>query len=397
MKKRNILVYSLFMFFLSLLTLEVVAHALTGNGYLPAMPRLFNQAPQQTVADSFRCSPQAPIKGLDQAKDPQLRKLAKYQDLCHSRVTTKVMIFNNMPKDNVEAANNARQMSATLKEFNKFGVTPIVATEPVASWGDVDFQEFKAGFYDQWLATYFQAIKSQGITDQEMGIWVPFPEANLPYWNRNNATPGDFAAIVNKYLTIAQQSFPRLQGSVLLNSATYNANDFNWANGEYVSLVPYVKDLNKNLVQSFGMEGFPWKPPANESGPGIFDASQFLNYKLAQEAADAMGTRKIWFNTGTFASKYDGDPTRQTYVSPEQRVDVLNGILAQANQLKSRGYDISINLFAQDKSHATEATDWSYFNDSNVMTSSASPAFANFASRLNQARIDLWLFDREAQ
>jgi hypothetical protein len=144
------------------------------------------------------------------------------------------------------------------------------------------------------------------------------------------------------------------------------------------------------------MQGFPWMPPANEGGAGIFDASEFLNYKLVKEAADTMKTKDIWFNTGTFAAKYTDDPSRQTYVNPERRTDVLNGIITQAKTLKSQGYSVSINLFSQNKSNASEATDWSYFNDSTVTTSPASPVFANFAARLNHDGIPLWLFDREA-
>jgi hypothetical protein len=395
MNKRDIFLYTLFMLLVSFATLQVVAKALTGKAFAPAMPAAFKSAPKQTVAGNFRCSNRPPIKGLDSAQDPQLRKLAKYQQLCHSAVTTHLMIFNEFPKDTTEAATMGKAMAGTLKEFHKFGVSPLVITEPTADSDNIDWAQLESGAYDAAISTYFQTIRAQGVTLAETGTWVPMPEPNLPYWARGNATPHDFAVIVNKYLTIAQQSFPGLQGSVMLNSATYNADDFDWANGEYISLIPYVKDLNSALVHSVGYQGFPWMPPANGNGAGIFDASEFLSYKLIKEAADTLKTKNIWFNTGTFASKYVGDPTRQTYVGPEQRVDVLNGIITQAQSLKKQGYNVSINLFSQNKGSTAEATDWSYFSDASVTTSRASPVFANFAARLNQDGIPLWLFDRE--
>jgi hypothetical protein len=393
MKKKDIIMYTCIMAMFSILTLDISARALMGRSVI-AMPHVWHSAPKQTVDNNLHCSDRPEIKDLAQAQDPQLQKLAQYQQVCHSAVTSHMMIFNDMPNSDQAATDNGKKMAATLKEFHKYGVTPVVIAEPVTSWGDIDFTEFKSGFYDAWITKYFQTIKAQGIPTSQMGTWVPFPEANLPYWNRQNATPADFAAIVNKYLLAAHQSYPDLQASIMLNSATYDANDFDWSRGEYVSLVPYVKDIKKGLVQSFGLQGFPWMPPANGDGAGIFDAGEFLNYRLAKEAADSLGVKNIWLNTGTFNSKYVGDPQKQVWVSPEKRADILNGILAQAKTLQTQGYTVSVNVFAQDKGQQTEATDWSYFSNNSVQTSPASPVFANFAARLNNENIELWLFDR---
>ena len=377
----------------SIFSVDVVARAMTGESLMPRIAA-FTRAPQVTVDNSFRCSDNKPIAGLEQTRDPQLRKLAEYQQLCHSAVASTVMIFTDMPNSEATAQAAATKMAATLKEFNKYHVTPLVIAEPVTTWGDIDFEEFTAGFYDKWIDAYFKALRAQGITTQQMGIWVPFPEANLPYWNRNNAKPKDFATMVNKYLGAAHKHFPGVQASVMLNSATYDADDFDWANGEYLSLIPYVKDIQKGLVQSFGLQGFPWLPNARQSGPGILDAGEFLNHKLAKEAADTLGVKKIWFNTGTFGLKYADDVGKQVSLDPSRRTDVLNSILAQAQTLKKEGYQISINLFSQNKSQTAEATDWSYFATNTINTSSNSPVFANFAARLHQERIELWLFDR---
>ena len=395
MNKRSIFGYTLIMITASLLTFQVVAYALTGTSYTPAMPASLRAKPKQTVSNNFRCSNRPAIKGLENVKDPQLRKLAKYQQLCHSAVTTHLMVFTQIPKDGNEATSMGKAMAGTLQEFDKFNITPLIIVEPTSDSNNLDWAQLKNGAYNAAIGAYFQTIRSQGIAPAQTGVWVPLPEPNLPYWARGNTTPEDFAVIVNNYLSIAQQSFPGLEGSVMLNSATYSADDFDWANGEYISLVPYVKSLNPLFVRSVGLQGFPWMPPANKGGAGIFDASEFLSSKLVKEAADTMKTKDIWFNTGTFSAKYTDDPSRQTHVSPERRTDVLNGTLIQATTLKKQGYHVSINLFSQDKSNASEATNWSYFNDSSVTTSPASPVFANFAARLNTNGIPLWLFDRE--
>lgn len=394
MKKRDIIIYSCIMLICSVFALEVVARALTGSSFIPKIKSPFAAQAKETVDRGFRCSDKAETPNLDKANDPQLKKMAEYQSLCGSLPASHVMIFSDMPKDDGEAKEKAKKMAATLKEFALYNVRPVVIIEPVTSWGYVDFEEFKTGFYTPWLATYFAELKAEGITDETMGIWAPFPEANLPYWNRNNATPEDFGAMVNIYLTTAKAMFPNLEASILLNSATYTADDFDWERGEYISLIPYVKTIQKGLVQSFGLQGFPWAPPANQTGQPIFDASEFLNYKLAQEAADTLGVKKIWFNTGTFKTKYADDELREKMVPPEKRADILTGILTQAQTLETKGYEVSISLFSENKNTATEATDWSYFTSNTIRTSPDSPVFTNFAARLNESKIDLWLFDR---
>ncbi len=346
----------------------------------------------RVVASTGTCST-ATALNLATATDPHLAKLAEYQDVCGSFVTAELMVFTDMPKDDADARARATAFAETLKSFRAAGVTPLVMVEPVTDWGLIDFKEFDSGFYDQWLATYFKTLKSQGITDADMGTWGPFPEANLPYWNNLSATPRDFANVVNRYLRIMKQTFPGARGTVLLNSASYETTDFAWQNGEYVSLREYVAGLDKQLVTSFGLQGFPWMPDASQVGPGIFDAGEYLNYRLASEAADILQTKDIWFNTGTFQAKYTLDVEKTVYLSPAKRTDMLNGIVDEALKLRDRGYKIRINLFSQDKSRVAEATDWSYWQTGRSGQSEHMPVFTTIARRLSQEQIPLSLFD----
>ncbi|MEI6477731.1 MAG: hypothetical protein WCO52_01985 [bacterium] len=392
MKPREVFIFSLLFLLASAYAVGVVVQSMTDiRLQAPALASLIHRSPSVQVTGD--CSNLKPIVGLSASSSPELQKLAEYQEVCHSFVTDQMMIFGDMPKDSVDAKHRADIMATKLKEFKKHGVHPLVIIEPSSDWGLVDFTEFSSGFYTPFIQTYFAELKAQGLTDADMGTWVPFPEANLPYWNNQSATPATYATDVNIYLRALRAQFPKTRTSIMLNSATYDSSDFNWANGEYVSLLPYVKGIDKGLVTSFGLQGFPWLPNAKQTGPGIVDAAQYLGYDIASEAADSLGTKEIWYNTGSFHSKYTLDASNTITVPPAKRADILNGILAQANKLKKNGYSVTINIFAQDKSGVTEATDWSYWNSDTIITSPDSPVFTSFVRSTNQSGIKLSLFD----
>lgn len=365
------------------------------NQPLASIPKLLNAKPK-TYQVTSSCSNDGKIANLTAATSPELRKLDLFQQACNSKAAGTVMIFNDMPKDTIEAKTKADQMALKLKEFSKYGVRPLVITEPTASWGFVDFGEFKQGMYDPWINAYFAELKAQGITDEQMGIWVPFPEANLPYWNNQSVKPEDFGVVVTKYVQMQKAVFPKSKASIMLNSASYDASDFNWENGEYISLVPFLKDIPKGLIDSFGLQGFPWAPRATAEGAGhgLYDASEYLNYKLTEEAAAYLGVKDVWMNTGSFHTKYTSDPKQTVTLTPATRKDILTTVNVEALKLQKDGYHVSVNIFAEDKSTVAEETDWSYWDESGPKYSEDAIVFNNFASLLRTENIDLWVFDR---
>lgn len=390
MKIRDLVFFTGIMLVCMVATGAVVFNSLTGQSLFRFSS---DQKAQTAVVSLDECSDREPIQELSQAGDAHLQKLGEYQSLCGSFVVDRWMVFTEMPKDNPGAIALAHDMSVLLKEFDAYSVTPVVIVEPVSEWGLIDFEEFKTGFYNDWLKTYFSELKQNGITDEQMGVWVPFPEANLPYWNHANATPEDFAAIVNGYAGILKTEFPNAHVSILLNSATYETDDFNWANGEYISLIQYVEDINPGLVDSFGLQGFPWVPPADRQGAGIYDAREFLNHDLATEAANTLGVTEIWFNTGTFRSKYTLDTANTVTITAAKRKDILALIISEAAATKREGYDVWVNIFAEDKSLTTEATDWSYL----PTESSGNDHFAVLVESLRQLSsegVGISIFDR---
>lgn len=397
MKKKGVTFLTLLIIFASIYTVKVVFNSLTGSELFDLnisslLSKNINE--NSKIVNIENCS-RYPQIDLKDAEERHLTALKKYQEYCDSKVTEKLMIFIDMPKDNVVAGKNAEKLSVTLKEFHEYGIKPIVIVEPVTDWGLIDFNEFGQGFYDIWINTFFKELKKQGIEDEMMGMWVPFPEANLPLWNHLNASPEDFSSIVNRYLTILRKNYPNTETSILLNSATYETDDFEWINGEYVSLLPYVKGLDKNLIDSFGLQGFPWISSRGDVLGAVFNADEFLNPQIAMEAAKELGVKKIWLNTGTFGAKYTIDKESTVYVDSARRKDLLNGILSVAKLIEENGFEITVNIFSEDKSQTPEATDWSYLPESYSSDSTAFAIFSEFAAKSEASGIEISLFDRE--
>jgi len=393
MKIKHILFYSIIFLILIAIGLITIFEFNTSLSIKNIVSLNTKNTTLEELSQIESCNQRESINGLDRAIDGHLKKLYQYQEVCNSFVTDELMIFIDMPKDDVIATERALKLSEILKEFSNFNIKPIIIVEPVTDWGLIDFEEFDNGFYDNWIKTFFTVLKSTGIISEMTGLWVPFPEANLPYWNRSNATPEQFGLVVNRYLRLLKEIFPNARGSILLNSATYESTDFNWENGEYISLSSYVSLIDKSLIESFGIQGFPWRNSAQEKKEiTIYNAFEFINPPIAIEAAKILGVKKVWINTGTFSSKYTLEPSSTVFIQPITRKEILNDILKQAILIKKEGFEVSINLFAQDKSNTEESTNWSYFSshlskDPNIFI------LKEFIQNLNKNSIKLTLFD----
>ena len=228
---------------------------------------------------------------------------------------------------------------------------------PDLNGSQLDLSRYENGDYDPVLTAYFQALQSADITAAEMGMWVYLPEGNIPVWTTTD--PSVFTAVVTKMARMQKQYFPGSQVGLLLDSESYRAGA-SWGNGQYVSLLPYVQNMPKGLINSFGMEGFPWVAPANRPDE-VANPAVYLRTDLAIQAARALGVNNIWFNTGTFAEMYAGKPEQTVTNTPLQRQQMLESVLRLAHQVKVQGFTVSVHLFAQNKSSWTEATDWSYW------------------------------------
>ncbi len=264
--------------------------------------------------------------------------------------------------------------------------------EPIDLDGNkVDLHAYSQGAYDAYSATFIQTIKNHGITDSQMGEWMMFSEANLPEWSSTD--PGYFVANVNRLGHQFKAAFPGMELTIMLDTMSYDSGDVNYEHGQSKSLAPYVSGINHGILDSFGLQGFPWAPPANVNDEPNYDAAAFMNHSRATEAAGILGVKNIWFNTGTFTTMYAGQPGKTVNASVQQRQQILNSILGQVKATQSAGYNVAVNVFAENKANFGEAIDWSYWHDGQQATSPFTGIFKDFIVQLKGSGADFWLFD----
>lgn len=346
-------------------------------------------ASKKPSVSTNQCLPANPID-LSTAKTAPLQKLAMFQNACHSRVTDTVMIFFSTPTNDDQAQTYAAEDALALQDFAVHGIRPLVIAEPTQRDGaQIDFNLLASGQNNSAINTYFAALKAAGITDEQLGIWNPLPEPNLENWL--NANSQSFAPALNNYVSVLKANFPAARTSILLNSATETDSNSDWqSNSE--SLLPYVKGINKGSVDFVGLQGFPWMARQGQAG-SILNAAEFLPPELLTEIADFLGTKKVWLNTGTFGAKYTLDPEQTVRMAPERRSAILATILNQAQILKDKGYEISLNIFCEDKSLAAEETDWSYWHE-DPFASDAAPVITDFIRTAAEQSLNIWIFDK---
>ena len=339
------------------------------------------------VASCVGISPKTP--GLTEASDPKLRKLAQYQQVCGGQPASRSSFFVPTPATVAQAHSYASDIVATLQAYARYGIAPLIFMEPASATGaHLDLVQYQNGAYDGALDTYFADIKAAGITDSTMGLWVMLPEGNLPIWT--SVDPATFAASVTKVAQFQKKYFPSSQTAIMLDSKTYPSAT-SWSGGAYASLVPYVQSIPKGLIDSLGLQGFPWSTPANQSGPNSYDPKVYLRTDLAAEAARSLGVTNVWINTGTFSRQHTNNVAATVTMTPVGRQALLDGALAQVKGLQGQGFAVSVHLFAQDKASVGEAVDWSYWQT--PADSANTDVFATFAHDLTAANIPLWIFD----
>jgi hypothetical protein len=216
-----------------------------------------------------------------------------------------------------------------------------------------------------------------------MGMWVMFPEGNIPVWN--NVDPATFAANVTKTVKFQKKHFPSSGATILLDSQTYPSGT-SWSGGSYKSLLPYVKSIPSGLIDSFGLQGFPWSPPKGQEG-ALFDPNIYLQVDLAAEAARKLGANNIWLNTGTFGRAYAGT-ANEVKVPALKRQTMLDGVITQANKLRAQDFNTSIHLFAENKAATPEGIDWSYLG-----IHETEAIFKTFVHDITITDHSIWLFD----
>jgi hypothetical protein len=347
----------------------------------------------KTVANPPKKDPKHPDLAL--SVDPSLRKLAEYEQVYEGAVASTLMVFAGLPTNSAEAQVDAMDMSTKLQEFARFNIRPLVVMEPTANGAPVNINDYAAGKYDAVLTEYYNNLKSHGVTDAMMGTWVHFPENNIPEWGSTDAEL--FKKNIVKAGKLQKSVFPKSKLSILLNTQSFRSDDLERNYGTFSSLLPYVRGLPQGMFDSFGLQGFPWVSEANAPEQHkLLKPAQFLNANFAREAAKALGTKNIWFNTGTFGRMYTQDQAKLVTYSPQQRQAIMQDVLAQVKVAQRGGYNVSVNIFAYNGERTGEATDWSYWHTG--QSNEEAPGrlvFKAFAEQLEGNGGDLWLFDSD--
>jgi hypothetical protein len=328
---------------------------------------------------------------LASSNDPILRKLSEYESVCRGAPVDTMMFFTAMPTSSDEADLLAKSTASRLKEFAKYKIKPLVSFEPNTAMPTI-INDLRAGVYDTILTSYFQNLKAAGISSEQLGTWILFPEANTPAWR--NTDPATFVANIVKVATIQRQIFPGCNLTILLNNTTYAGDDDQWNHGVKKDFGDYVSSIPKGTLDSFGYQGFPFVAPKDATSQyGQLDAKDFLPLTLARDAATKLHTKNIWFNTGTFRYAHTDTPAGQVTLSSTQRQQTLDSITRQVFKLQDQGFTVSLNLFAKDKSNDTEHINWSYWPTGNYLNSSDTKLFETFFEQLDDRHTPLSLYD----
>lgn len=348
------------------------------------------QTTTSAVITNDPCSSVKKYSNNTVSTDPVVQKLVQYKDVCGPTHIKKVSFFSGMPRTTSEADSLAYDVAQSLKSLIAAGVQPLVFVEPMYGDSKLDLTVVQTGAYDSVFAYYLQALARNGITNTNIGTWVFFPEPNIPEWT--SIDPAVYVSNVTRYTTMLKSIFTAAKVSLLLDSTSYESNSYD-STGKQVSLLPYVKGIPLGLVDSLGLQGFPWAAPHNSNDTSLIDANVFLPYAIAAEVANYLQVKNVWFNSGTYSVYYANNAAQKVTVSPSERLVILDGVISQLKALRSQGFTVSMHLFAENKSNTAEAVDWSYWHESPFNSTNNTQVFVDFANKLSASSIDLWLFD----
>lgn len=263
------------------------------------------------------------------------------------------MVFASMPHSAGEAEDGTAWLAGTV------GEDKIIIMEP-APKDSFDLERFARGEYDGALNASFAGLKRRGLAGRKLGLWVPFPELNNVCWDRNHPGPEYSVPAFNRYGKLFKSYFPDGRLGPLLDMSTQGSpGDY-----RYAPLAPFLEGIDSSLVDSLGIQGFPWLPLNGSGQSSELDAAVFLDHDVVIESAKYLGVKKVWLNTGVPYSRWDNG-TINVVLEPDRWANALDGILEQALIVKNDGWvgEVKINIFAENKSLAAEGTDWSLGND----------------------------------
>ena len=334
---------------------------------------------EQTLASDIRTITEDGIEPVDQT----LKKLRAYSEIITHESPDYIMVFMRIPYSQKSAREYALEISTIAKEYALYWFKPIFIFEPSSDGSGANLEQILNGKYDKNISFLFsQLSKVHKISEEQLGMIVPYPEINTPAFDRSNFSPSDFSKIYNRFFVLAREYYPTLRGSILLDTKSYE--DDSWDSWTQSSLQPYLSGIEKTYVHSFWLQGFPWM--SEDGKTKVMSMRKLLPLNLIDEASKILGTKNIWLNTGTIWRIYTSD----TRIEPNERWQTLNSLLMYMRVLKLRWYTPLINIFSQNNlSRSGEQTDWSYTQSKEDLT-----IFGEFLRRAHASKIQVWFFDQ---
>jgi hypothetical protein len=336
-----------------------------------------------TTVSSHKTCGELPARtqGLSNASEPGLRKLAQYEQICDGKPESRAGLFLPTPSTTEQAQAYAADTATTLEQYRQYGVSPLIFLEPATKSGDkLNLSAYAAGDYDSVLSAYFTQLKSNGVTDDELGLVTLLPEGNIPEWT--SVDPGVYGAVVGRTASSLKAVFPSAKAAILLDSRTYPSNAYE--NPSYVSWEPYISTLPKGLIDSVGLQAYP---EANNT-----DLDTYMRTDFLIEAAASLGVKDVWVSTGTYESLTEPSTDKVVHMSIEQREQILNQVAERMKAVRSKGYDTSVMLFAENKSTSAEQTNWSYWPQRDT-NGPGVPLVQDFIQKLQANGLQFWVYD----
>ena len=335
--------------------------------------------------DFASTNPSLPNKSA--STNNQVKKIAFYDDLYERPLSGQAMIFASLSDVPANITSTATFIKNQIDTHKAYGVKLILILEP----GVLSFDRIAAGDFNSSFDSLHLQLKNLGVSDDDMGLVVPFPEFNLPSapnpdspWNNPNWDETNFGLMFNNYSQSLTKYFPTAKITVLPNAKSFNQVADGGA-GRYRSFLGMFSKIDKKYVYSVGVQGFPWYyrgGPDKEENP-----SNFLQTALLKEAADYLKVNNVWFNTGSVKAiiKNTGSGPYQYDVPVADRAALLTNSAIVQTELAKQGYQTMVNIFIENKI-TTEKTNFGFdtSNDDREM-------FVKYICDLEKARIKISL------
>ena len=273
--------------------------------------------------------------GLANSTDPGLKKLAQVERQ-YSYAPSANLMRAEMPASVADAEASAQAMAKKLKEYGNQGVEPFVFFGSAQDIHSKKMPKLEGGAYQGVIDAYFRELKNAGVTDKEMGCWIPLPDANDTTQKGGAVSPKDF----QDRAVLAAQNIKTHWNTAKVGFA-FKASD---------PMQSYVEGVPSDLIDVLGVEAFPTAPGQS--------ATSYLPLVGPASAAHTLGAKEMWVRTGTYNEAH-GPHGQEVTVTPHERSQQLATGLGQVAVAKDQGFVVNIDV-RMDNDYANGGANWSY-------------------------------------